>query len=56
MLLNLQFCRLSMQPIANLYPLLENKRNIVITMHQKPDGDAMGAALGLYAFLKKHWA
>jgi len=53
MLLNPQFCRLSMQPIAYLYPLLENKRNIVITMHQKPDGDAMGAALALFLFLKK---
>lgn len=42
-----------MQPIAHLYPLLEDKRNIVITMHQKPDGDAMGSALGLFHFLKK---
>ena len=41
-----------MQPVQQLYPLLESKRNIVITMHQKPDGDAMGAALGLYHFLK----
>jgi phosphoesterase RecJ-like protein len=42
-----------MQPIAHLYPLLEDKRNIVITMHQKPDGDAMGSALALFHFLKK---
>ena len=41
-----------MQPVQHLYPLLESKKNIVITMHQKPDGDAMGAALGLYHFLK----
>jgi phosphoesterase RecJ-like protein len=41
-----------MQPIEHLYTLLRNKRNIIITMHQKPDGDAMGAALGLYHFLK----
>ena len=41
-----------MQPLERLYPLLQNKRNIVITMHQKPDGDAMGSALGLYHFLK----
>ncbi|MBV9963587.1 MAG: bifunctional oligoribonuclease/PAP phosphatase NrnA [Parafilimonas sp.] len=40
-----------MQPVPHLYPLLESRRNIVITMHQKPDGDAMGAALGLYHFL-----
>ncbi|MFT4153920.1 DHH family phosphoesterase [Parafilimonas sp.] len=42
-----------MQPIAHLYPLLEDKRNIIVTMHQKPDGDAMGAALALFHFLKK---
>jgi phosphoesterase RecJ-like protein len=47
-----QFCGLSMQPVTNTYPLLETKRNIVITMHQKPDGDAMGASLGLFHFLK----
>ena len=47
-----QFCRLSMQQVEHLYGLLQNERNIVITMHQKPDGDAMGAALGLYHFLK----
>jgi phosphoesterase RecJ-like protein len=42
-----------MQPIAHLYPLLEHKRNIVITMHQKPDGDAIGSALALFHFLRK---
>jgi len=42
-----------MQPCEHLYPLLQNQRNIVITMHQKPDGDAMGSALGLYHFLKR---
>jgi phosphoesterase RecJ-like protein len=41
-----------MKPAEQLYPLLQSKRNIVITMHQKPDGDAMGSALGLYHFLK----
>src|SRR5438105_2715071 len=41
-----------MQPLEYLYPLLQTKRNIVITMHQKPDGDAMGSALALYHFLK----
>ena len=41
-----------MQPIKNLYPLLDRQRKIVITMHQKPDGDAMGAALALFHFLK----
>src|SRR6201995_5898392 len=42
-----------MQPLEHLYPLLQNKRNIVITMHQKPDADAMGSALALYHFLKQ---
>src|ERR1041385_7114069 len=41
-----------MQPIDNLYALLEQERRIVITMHQKPDGDAMGAALALFHFFK----
>ena len=41
-----------MQPAEHLYTLLEKERNIVITMHQKPDGDAMGSALALYHFLK----
>jgi phosphoesterase RecJ-like protein len=27
------------------------QKSIIITTHQKPDGDAMGAALGLYHFL-----
>jgi bifunctional oligoribonuclease and PAP phosphatase NrnA len=41
-----------MQPIENLYPLLEQERKIVVTMHQKPDGDAMGAGLALFHFFK----
>ncbi|MDB5201129.1 MAG: phosphoesterase RecJ domain protein [Ferruginibacter sp.] len=40
-----------MQAIDQLYPHLESPKNIVITMHQKPDGDAMGSTLGLYHFL-----
>lgn len=40
-----------MQPIQEFYPLLQKPSRIVITMHQKPDGDAMGSALGLYNFL-----
>lgn len=42
-----------MQPVQEVYSLLQQKKNIVITMHQKPDGDAMGSALGLYHFLKE---
>ncbi|MBS1757872.1 MAG: DHH family phosphoesterase [Bacteroidetes bacterium] len=40
-----------MEPLRNIYPLLTAEKNIVITMHQKPDGDAMGSTLGLYHFL-----
>jgi phosphoesterase RecJ-like protein len=40
-----------MQPIQLFYPQLATPAKVVITMHQKPDGDAMGSALGLYHFL-----
>lgn len=40
-----------MQSIDIIYPKLTEKRKIVITMHQKPDADAMGSTLGLYHFL-----
>jgi len=33
--------------------LLNKKRNIVFVAHRNPDGDAMGAVLGLATFLKK---
>ena len=42
-----------MQAIKNLFPLLDQPKKVVITMHQKPDGDAMGSTLGLYHFLNK---
>lgn len=42
-----------MQPVSELYPQLAEPRKIVITMHQKPDPDAMGSSLGLYHFLKQ---
>ena len=42
-----------MKPISELYPLLLQPAKVVITMHQKPDADAMGSALGLYNFLLK---
>jgi bifunctional oligoribonuclease and PAP phosphatase NrnA len=41
-----------MQAIDFFYPLLNTPQKVVITMHQKPDGDAMGSGLGLYHFLK----
>jgi phosphoesterase RecJ-like protein len=40
-----------MQLISQFYPLLSQPKQIVITMHQKPDGDAMGSTLGLFHFL-----
>src|SRR5882762_3427662 len=40
-----------MQPITAIIPLLQDPRNIVIVMHQKPDADAMGSSLGLYHIL-----
>src|SRR5687767_3568071 len=42
-----------MQPIQDIFPALTQKKKIVITMHQKPDADAMGSALGLYHFLRQ---
>jgi phosphoesterase RecJ-like protein len=40
-----------MQRIEEVYPLLKETKKIVITTHQKPDGDAMGSSLALYHFL-----
>jgi bifunctional oligoribonuclease and PAP phosphatase NrnA len=42
-----------MQPIHEIYEQLKDKKKIAITMHQKPDADAMGSALALYHFLKQ---
>lgn len=42
-----------MKPIQEIFPLLKQKKKIVITMHQKPDADAMGSALGLLHFLQQ---
>jgi phosphoesterase RecJ-like protein len=42
-----------MQPIQQIFSLLPQPKNVVITMHQKPDADAMGSALGLAHFLKQ---
>ncbi len=40
-----------MEPISNLISQLAQKKKIVITMHQKPDGDAMGSSTALYMYL-----
>lgn len=42
-----------MQPIENIFPQLTSPKNVIITTHQKPDGDAMGSSLGLFHFLKQ---
>jgi phosphoesterase RecJ-like protein len=36
-----------MRPVEEIFPLLNQPRTIVITTHQKPDADAMGASLAL---------
>lgn len=40
-----------MRPIQDIIPQLPHKHSIVVTMHQKPDADAMGAALAMKHFL-----
>jgi bifunctional oligoribonuclease and PAP phosphatase NrnA len=40
-----------MRPIHELYTKIAEPKKIAITMHQKPDADAMGSTLGLYHFL-----
>ncbi len=47
------FCSRFMQPVSEIFPLLTQPKNVVITFHQKPDADAMGSALGLYHFLRQ---
>lgn len=39
-----------MKPIQEIFPLLRQPRRIVIVPHQKPDADAMGAALAMKNF------
>jgi bifunctional oligoribonuclease and PAP phosphatase NrnA len=40
-----------MQSIDHIFPQLTSVKKILITTHQKPDGDAMGSSLGLFHFL-----
>jgi len=42
---------MTMNNIIQIKELLNSPKNIVITTHRNPDGDAMGASLGLYHFL-----
>ncbi|MCY7408785.1 MAG: DHH family phosphoesterase, partial [Chitinophagales bacterium] len=39
--------------IDEVKKLLSTKQKIIITTHQRPDGDAIGSSLGLYHFLIK---
>jgi phosphoesterase RecJ-like protein len=41
-----------MKPIRDFYSQLFSPKKIIITTHQKPDGDAMGSSLALYHFFK----
>jgi phosphoesterase RecJ-like protein len=41
-----------MKPLIEIKPLLnDGPRQVVITMHQRPDADAMGASLAMYHYL-----
>ncbi len=42
-----------MQPVHEIFPLLNQPRRVVITTHQKPDADAMGSSLALRHFLEQ---
>jgi phosphoesterase RecJ-like protein len=42
-----------MKPIQDIYPLLAEPRRVVVTMHQKPDADAMGSSMALAHFLRQ---
>ncbi len=42
-----------MKPIEDIKPLLETPKKVVITMHQKPDADAMGSSLAMYHYLRQ---
>lgn len=52
------FCHLicisreTMRPIEEVFELLTEPKNIFITTHHKPDGDAIGSMLALYHYLK----
>jgi len=47
---------LKSEEILRVKDLLQTSKNIVITTHRNPDGDAIGSSLGLYNYLiqKKH--
>ena len=42
-----------MLPIQDIFPILKTPKNIFITTHHKPDGDAIGSMLALKLYLEK---
>jgi phosphoesterase RecJ-like protein len=42
-----------LKPIADIFPLLQQPKKVVITTHQKPDADAMGSSLALKNVLEQ---
>ena len=50
-LITLRFFLRYMLELTSLKEYLAEPRHIVITTHPKPDGDAMGSSLGMYAYL-----
>ncbi|MEZ5016251.1 MAG: DHH family phosphoesterase [Flavipsychrobacter sp.] len=42
-----------MQPVQDVFSLLQHPKKIFITTHHKPDGDAIGSMLGLHHYLTK---
>ena len=45
-----------MKLVQEIYGQLGDPKRVVITMHQKPDADAMGSALALAHFFKTVWS
>ena len=43
-----------LENISKLKELLVSPKQIVITTHRGPDGDAMGSSLAMFHFLKNH--
>ncbi len=44
-----------MQNFTQLQEILSTPKDILITSHRNPDGDAIGSSLALYHFLKAHY-
>lgn len=42
-----------MKPIQEIFSQLSQQKKVVVTMHQKPDADAMGSSLALTHFLRQ---